>query len=161
HSPISGVHSGGASCRSMGMTIRAWRRHSIQLTMQTVRRASSLTRSRGAAFPSWRIRCCGTIARHVEMSSPPPSTSCAARMRDGVVRAVSELAAEDPSIALITGDLGFGVLTDFATRFPGSYLNAGVAEQNMTAVACGMALAGARAYTYSIGNFPTLRCLEQ
>ena len=82
-------------------------------------------------------------------------------MRDAFVRALSELAAEDPSLVLVTGDLGFGVLTDFAARFPDSYLNAGVAEQNMTAVACGMAMAGARAYTYSIGNFPTLRCLEQ
>ena len=82
-------------------------------------------------------------------------------MRDAVVRALTELAAEDPSLVLISGDLGFGVLTDFAERFPSSYLNAGVAEQNMTAVACGMAMAGARAYTYSIGNFPTLRCLEQ
>ena len=82
-------------------------------------------------------------------------------MRDAFVRALSELADEDPNLVLITGDLGFGVLTDFAERFPSSYLNAGVAEQNMTAVACGMALAGARAYTYSIGNFPTLRCLEQ
>jgi transketolase len=82
-------------------------------------------------------------------------------MRDAFVRALSELAAEDPRVMLITGDLGFGVLTDFAERFPASFLNAGVAEQNMTAVACGMAMAGARAYTYSIGNFPTLRCLEQ
>src|ERR1700760_4208221 len=82
-------------------------------------------------------------------------------MREAFVRALSELAAEDPSVMLITGDLGFGVLTDFAERFPSSYLNAGVAEQNMTAVACGAAMAGARAYTYSIANFPTLRCLEQ
>ena len=82
-------------------------------------------------------------------------------MRDAFVRALTELAAEDPSVVLVTGDLGFGVLNDFAERFPASYLNAGVAEQNMTAVACGMALAGAHAYTYSIGNFPTLRCLEQ
>jgi transketolase len=82
-------------------------------------------------------------------------------MRDSFVRALTELAEEDPSLVLISGDLGFGVLTDFAHRFPASYLNAGVAEQNMTAVACGMAMAGARAYTYSIGNFPTLRCLEQ
>ena len=82
-------------------------------------------------------------------------------MRDAFVRALTELAAEDPSLVLVNGDLGFGVLTDFARRFPGSYLNAGVAEQNMTAVACGMAMAGAHAYTYSIGNFPTLRCLEQ
>lgn len=83
------------------------------------------------------------------------------RMRDAFVRALSELAAEDERVMLVNGDLGFGVLTDFIRRFPGQYVNAGVAEQNMTAIACGMALTGARAYTYSIGNFPTLRCLEQ
>jgi transketolase len=82
-------------------------------------------------------------------------------MRDSFVRALTELAAEDPRVMLVNGDLGFGVLTDFIARFPNNYVNAGIAEQNMTAVACGMALAGARAYTYSIGNFPTLRCLEQ
>ncbi len=82
-------------------------------------------------------------------------------MREAFVRAMRELAEADPSLVLVTGDLGFGVLTEFADRFPSSFLNAGVAEQNMTAVACGMALAGAHAYTYSIGNFPTLRCLEQ
>lgn len=82
-------------------------------------------------------------------------------MRDAFVRALNELAAEDPSIVLITGDLGFGVLTEFSARFPDQFVNAGVAEQNMTALACGMALEGARAYTYSIANFPTLRCLEQ
>lgn len=82
-------------------------------------------------------------------------------MRDAFVRALTGLAGQDPSIVLVNGDLGFGVLADFIDRFPGNYVNAGVAEQNMTAVACGMALAGARAYTYSIANFPTLRCLEQ
>jgi transketolase len=82
-------------------------------------------------------------------------------MRNAFVRALEELAAEDERIILVNGDLGFGVLTDFTRRFPSQYVNTGVAEQNMTAIACGMALTGARAYTYSIGNFPTLRCLEQ
>jgi len=82
-------------------------------------------------------------------------------MREAFVRALSELATEDERVMLVNGDLGFGVLTDFIDRFPEQYVNAGVAEQNMTAVACGMALTGARTYTYSIGNFPTLRCLEQ
>lgn len=82
-------------------------------------------------------------------------------MRDAFVHALTELAEQDSRVMLVNGDLGFGVLTDFIARHPGHYVNAGVAEQNMTAVACGMALAGARAYTYSIGNFPTLRCLEQ
>jgi transketolase len=82
-------------------------------------------------------------------------------MREAFIRALSELAAQDERIILVNGDLGFGVLDDFREHFPDQYVNAGVAEQNMTAVACGMALTGARAYTYSIGNFPTLRCLEQ
>ena len=82
-------------------------------------------------------------------------------MREAFVRALGELAADDERIMLVNGDLGFGVLDEFRQRFPDRYVNAGVAEQNMTAVACGMALTGARAYTYSIGNFPTLRCLEQ
>ena len=64
-------------------------------------------------------------------------------------------------MALITGDLGFGVLDKFAAEFPGQFINAGVAEQNMTAIAAGMALSGWKTYTYSIANFTTLRCLEQ
>lgn len=82
-------------------------------------------------------------------------------MRDAFIRALSDLAEEDERIMLVNGDLGFGVLSDYIERFPEQYVNAGIAEQNMTAIACGMALTGARAYTYSIGNFPTLRCLEQ
>jgi transketolase len=82
-------------------------------------------------------------------------------MRSEFVRALAELAAEDPRVLLVNGDLGFGVLDDFVAHHPACYVNAGVAEQNMTAVACGAAMAGAHAYTYSIGNFPTLRCLEQ
>ena len=82
-------------------------------------------------------------------------------MRDAFVSALRELADKDPSIVLVNGDLGFGVLTDFFENRPTQYINAGVAEQNMTMIACGMALEGARAYTYSIANFTTLRCLEQ
>jgi transketolase len=82
-------------------------------------------------------------------------------MRDAFIKALTELADADPSVMLVNGDLGFGVLTDFAAARPSQYVNAGVAEQSMTSVACGMALEGAKSYTYSIGNFTTLRCLEQ
>lgn len=82
-------------------------------------------------------------------------------MREAFVRALTKLAADDERVLLVNGDLGFGVLNDFIERFPNQYVNAGIAEQNMTAIACGSAMTGARAYTYSIGNFPTLRCLEQ
>lgn len=82
-------------------------------------------------------------------------------MRDAFIETLTELAAEDPRVVLITGDLGYGVIGKFAERFPNQFINAGVAEQNMTSIAAGMALSGWRVYTYSIANFPTLRCLEQ
>lgn len=82
-------------------------------------------------------------------------------MRDEFVRALTDLAQKNKNLVLITGDLGFGVLTRFAGDFPGQFINAGVAEQNMTGIAVGMSLEGKIVFTYSIANFPTLRCLEQ
>jgi transketolase len=82
-------------------------------------------------------------------------------MRDAFIARLARLAEADPRIFLITGDLGFGVLTRFAAQRPRQFLNVGVAEQNMAGVATGLALDGRVVFTYSIGNFPTLRCLEQ
>ncbi|XVU30172.1 transketolase family protein [Actinoplanes sp. CA-054009] len=70
-------------------------------------------------------------------------------------------AEADPNIVFVTGDIGFGVVDELQRTCPGQFVNAGVAEQNMTGLAAGIALAGARVFTYSIANFPTLRCLEQ
>jgi transketolase len=82
-------------------------------------------------------------------------------MRTAFFRALMQAAEHDERIHLVVGDLGFGVVEPFAERFPKRYLNAGVAEQNMTGIAAGMALSGKVVFTYSIANFPTLRCLEQ
>lgn len=82
-------------------------------------------------------------------------------MRDSAIRTLMELGKEDKDIQLITGDLGFGVLQPYWEALPNQFMNAGIAEQNMTSVAAGMALEGKKVFTYSIGNFPTLRCLEQ
>jgi transketolase len=82
-------------------------------------------------------------------------------MRDTFVKTLVELAKENEKIELITGDLGFGVLKPYWEQVPNQFTNAGIAEQNMTTVAAGMALEGKTVFTYSIGNFPTLRCLEQ
>src|SRR5688572_26203322 len=81
-------------------------------------------------------------------------------VRDRFIQTLCGLAEADPRIMLITGDLGFAVLDEYRRRFPAQFINAGVAEQNMTLVATGMALEGHVVFTYSIGNFPTLRCLE-
>lgn len=82
-------------------------------------------------------------------------------MRDTFVKTLIEEAKEDKNIELITGDLGFGVLKPFFEQLPNQFTNAGIAEQSMTGIAAGMALCGKTVFTYSIGNFPTLRCLEQ
>ncbi len=82
-------------------------------------------------------------------------------MRNVFMNELLELAKKDKDIELITGDLGFGVLKPFWEQVPDQFINAGIAEQNMTSVAAGMAKEGKIVFTYSIANFPTLRCLEQ
>jgi transketolase len=71
------------------------------------------------------------------------------------------IAEEDDRVFLMVGDLGFGEVEQFAERFPERFLNVGVAEQNMAGIACGLAMEGHVVVTYSIANFPILRCLEQ
>ncbi|MDO4837551.1 MAG: transketolase C-terminal domain-containing protein [Clostridia bacterium] len=82
-------------------------------------------------------------------------------MRDAFTRALMREAAADPKLTLVTGDLGFGVLKPFWETYPDQFINAGIAEQAMTGLAAGLAREGRTVLTYSIGNFPTLRCLEQ
>lgn len=82
-------------------------------------------------------------------------------MRSRVVDTILSLAKEDKNVVLITGDLGFGVLKPYWEAVPDQFLNAGIAEQSMTGIAAGIALEGKTVFTYSIGNFPTLRCYEQ
>jgi transketolase len=82
-------------------------------------------------------------------------------MRQAFFETLSELAEADRRVTLVVGDIGFGFVEPFAAKFPGQFVNAGVAEQNMTGLAAGLAMAGRVVFTYSIGNFPTLRCLEQ
>lgn len=82
-------------------------------------------------------------------------------MRDAFVMTLLDEAKRDKDIVLITGDLGFGVLEKFEHELPSQFINAGVAEQSMLGLAAGMASTGKRVFVYSIGNFPTIRALEQ
>ena len=82
-------------------------------------------------------------------------------MRDTFVKTLIEIAKADKDVHLLTGDLGFGVLKPYWEQLPEQFTNIGIAEQNMTGIAAGLALSGKKVFTYSIGNFPTLRCLEQ
>ncbi len=82
-------------------------------------------------------------------------------MRNAFIDELTQLALKHDHIALVVGDLGYSVVEPFADRFPDRFVNAGVAEQNMTGLAAGMASEGYHVFTYSIANFPTFRCAEQ
>lgn len=82
-------------------------------------------------------------------------------MRTAFFQTLVELAEYDKRIYLLVADIGFGVVEPFARRFPDRFLNVGVAEQNLTGIAAGVAMAGKVVFTYSIANFPILRCIEQ
>jgi transketolase len=81
-------------------------------------------------------------------------------MRGAFVRALAELANDNPHIVLLTGDLGYMAIEPFAERFPARFFNMGVAEQNMMGVATGLAEAGLMPFVYSIAPFAVLRPYE-
>lgn len=82
-------------------------------------------------------------------------------MRTSFINQLLEEAKKNENIFLVIGDLGYHVVEPFIEAIPNRFLNAGIAEQNMAGVAAGLAMTGYNVYIYSIGNFPTLRCLEQ
>jgi transketolase len=81
-------------------------------------------------------------------------------MRQAFVQTLTELAAHDPRILLLTADLGYMALEPFAERYPDRFFNVGVAEQNMVGLATGLAEAGFIPYVYSIAPFAALRPYE-
>jgi transketolase len=82
-------------------------------------------------------------------------------VRTAFVETLLEQARRRADIMLVTADLGFSVLERFRDALPDQYLDVGVAEQNMMGIAAGLADVGRVVFTYSIANFPTLRCFEQ
>ena len=64
-------------------------------------------------------------------------------LRDVFGEVVTELAAADPRIVMLDGDLGSSTRGQvFEEAFPERYFQMGIAEQNMLGVAAGMAVMG-------------------
>ena len=82
-------------------------------------------------------------------------------MRTTFINELTKIAGAESALFLLTADLGYSVLETFAETHPAQYANVGVCEQAMAGIAAGLAFSGKRVVTYSIANFPTLRCLEQ
>jgi transketolase len=82
-------------------------------------------------------------------------------MRNAFAAEITELAARDSRVVLLSGDIGNRLFDTFRDRFPTRFYNCGVAEANMIGVAAGLALSGLRPVAYTITPFITTRCLEQ
>lgn len=82
-------------------------------------------------------------------------------MRWPFAQAVTALAERDPRVVLLMGDVGGGLLSTYAAKFPKRYFNLGTAEQSMVGIAAGMALAGLRPIVYSFTPFILERAYEQ
>ena len=82
-------------------------------------------------------------------------------MRAGFIRALMDRARVDERIFFLVGDVGYSLVEPFEQEFSGRFINVGIAEQNMTGIATGLAISGKIVFVYSIANFPTLRCVEQ
>ncbi|MBI1252517.1 MAG: transketolase [Alphaproteobacteria bacterium] len=82
-------------------------------------------------------------------------------MRNAFADELTKLGNDDPRVIMLSGDIGNKLFDKFRAAHPGRFINCGVAEQNMTGVAAGLAMSGFRPVTYTITPFVTTRCLEQ
>ena len=80
-------------------------------------------------------------------------------MRDAFFIELQKIFREDKNTFLISADNGAPEM-DAISEMPGQFLNVGIAEQQMVAMACGIALEGKSVWFYAIDPFVTIRCLE-
>lgn len=73
-----------------------------------------------------------------------------------------DLGSTDPNIVVLEADLGKSTMSEmFRQAYSDRYFQVGIAEQNMTSVAAGMALTGKTAFTNSFAVFSTGRAYDQ
>lgn len=82
-------------------------------------------------------------------------------MRNAFADELTNLAARDARVVLLSGDIGNKLFDKFKQVDEQRFYNCGIAEANMMGVAAGMALSGLRPFVYTITPFTTTRCFEQ
>lgn len=80
-------------------------------------------------------------------------------MRDAYFEELLKIFQEDKNTFFISADNG-SPLMDPISELPGQFLNVGIAEQQMVAMACGIALEGRSVWFYAIDPFVTVRVVE-
>jgi len=82
-------------------------------------------------------------------------------MRNAFIDAIIAECGRREDLFIISGDAGLGVFDDFRKKYPGRFLNLGVAEQNAVGFSAGLSLAGYKVYLYNLVPFVLYRCYEQ
>jgi transketolase len=83
-------------------------------------------------------------------------------LRDVFGEVVTELAASEPRIVMLDGDLGSSTRGQiFEDAYPSRYFQMGIAEQNMMGVAAGMAMMGCIPFISTFVAFALHRPLDQ
>ena len=82
-------------------------------------------------------------------------------MRDTLAELMTRQAKADPSFIVLTGDHGDALFREYRGRYPGQFLNCGIAEQNMVGVAAGLYKTGFTPVVYGLAAFVPMRVMEQ
>lgn len=81
--------------------------------------------------------------------------------RNAYFKRLQDLSDTDNRVLFVSADCAGLVFDDYRKTHAANFINVGIAEQNMVAVACGLALAGKRPITYGHAPFSTTRALDQ
>ncbi len=85
-----------------------------------------------------------------------------AATRNAFGAAVAEIGGKDPNVIAMSSDVAGSVQVSlFSDKFPGRFFNVGVAEQNLAAVAAGLAYSGKTVFIGAFGIFSPGRNWEQ
>jgi transketolase len=74
---------------------------------------------------------------------------------------VTELAAHDPKVVVILGDISHYLFNAFQERFPSRFYNMGICENALVSVAAGLSAQGFHPFVHTIAPFITERSFEQ
>ena len=80
--------------------------------------------------------------------------------RTVIGEAIKALGDKDERVWLLTPDVGFGC-ADFKAKYPGRFIDSGIAEQDVVGISSGLALEGKIPFIIGMMPFMSMRCLEQ
>lgn len=84
-----------------------------------------------------------------------------ANMREAFARTMLEVAAGDPDLVVLVGDISHGILQPFAREHPDRYYNVGICEPTIMGMAAGLSRVGLNPVVHTIAPFLIERSYEQ